>query len=214
MYKVIDFSDDPHREKHFHFFNNMDQPHFSLTAPIEVDPLLRFVKTNELPFTPCLVFLLSKAANNMSVFRQRIRGAQVIEHDRVHPSFTMRTRASSVFSFCSVDYNPNWSTFLPACLSKMEQVQEQPVFEDEANRDDFLFLSAIPWIPFTNLQHAMNYSPVDSIPRIAWGKYIGDGQKMKMPLQVQAHHALVDGWGMGRFFEVFQHYCQQAEKYF
>jgi chloramphenicol O-acetyltransferase len=31
---------------------------------------------------------------------------------------------------------------------------------------------------------------------------------------VQAHHALVDGIDMGRFFEIFQGYCQQPEAVF
>ena len=214
MHKVLDFSDDPHREKHFHFFKNMDQPHFSLTAPIEVDPLLTYLKQKALPLTPVLVYLISKTANQLPTFRQRIRGAQVIEHDCVHPSFTVRTRASSVFSFCSVKFDSKFPAFLSTCQAEMERIQDTPVFEDEPDRDDYLFLSALPWIPFTHLQHAMHYSPVDSVPRIAWGKYTPSDQKMKMPLQVQAHHALVDGIDMGRFFETFQAYCQHPDGIF
>ena len=50
-------------------------------------------------------------------------------------------------------------------------MQHQPSFEDEKGRDDFIFMSAMPWISFTSVMHPMHYHPVDSIPRIAWGKY-------------------------------------------
>ncbi|MGK0468500.1 MAG: nitroreductase [Clostridium sp.] len=32
-------------------------------------------------------------------------------------------------------------------------------------------------------------NPVDSIPRISWGKYFEESGKIKLPLSVQAHHA-------------------------
>ena len=50
-------------------------------------------------------------------------------------------------------------------------------FEDEEGRDDFLFLSAIPWISFTSFSHAMHYTPADSVPRITWGKSFKEGAK-------------------------------------
>jgi chloramphenicol O-acetyltransferase type A len=192
----------------------MEQPQLNLTAPVEVDSLLPYVKEQALPLSPVLVYLISKTANELPAFRQRIRGEQVIEHDCVHPSFTVRTRASSVFSFCPVEFQPQLASFLPACLAAMERVQQVPVFEDEDGRDDYLFLSALPWVSFTHVQHAMHYHPVDSIPRIAWGKYTLRDQKMEMPLQVQAHHALVDGIDIGRFFETFQAYCKHPANIF
>ena len=77
-------------------------------------------------------------------------------------------------------------------------------------RDDLLFMTAIPWVSFTSFMHPLKF-PVDSVPRFAWGKFFEDGESLKMPLSVQAHHAVMDGLHMGRYFELVQEYFQQPE---
>ena len=86
--------------------------------------------------------------------------------------------------------------------------------EDEVNRDDYLFLSAIPWVSFTSFAHAMHYEPADSVPRFTWGKYFKEGDKILMPLSVQAHHAVVDGRHTGKYFQQFQKYMQHPMSIF
>jgi chloramphenicol O-acetyltransferase type A len=58
----------------------------------------------------------------------------------------------------------------------------------------------------------MHYSPVDSVPRISWGKYFEQGRQVMMPLSVQAHHAFVDGRHMGAFFTGLQNHLDRASE--
>jgi len=67
-----------------------------------------------------------------------------------------------------------------------------------------LFITGIPWISFTGLLHPIKLEPTDSVPRIAYGKFFQEGDLLKMPLGVQAHHALIDGIHVGRFYEFVQ----------
>ena len=108
--KTITFSN-PHRQKHFDFFQNMNHPHFNICANVDITELLAYLKEKSLPFTPTMVYLISKTANRIKEFRWRIREGQVVEHPLVHPSFTVLTEASSVFSFCYVDYTENYMGF-------------------------------------------------------------------------------------------------------
>ncbi|MEL6656218.1 MAG: chloramphenicol acetyltransferase [Bacteroidota bacterium] len=198
--KTISFSN-PHRKKHFEFFRSMDQPHFNLVANVDISGFLEVVKSRKLPFTPYMVYVLSKVANDIPVFRWRIRGEQVVEHESVQPSFTVPTEVSEVFSFCTVEYHPDRDTFVQRAQDTIARMKNDPDFEDEEGRDDYLFMSAIPWVSFTGLSHAMHYSPADSVPRISWGKYFEQNGRTLMPLAVQAHHAVVDGSDMGRYFQ-------------
>lgn len=198
--KTITFQD-PHRKKHFEFFRQMDQPHFNLVANVDITGFLQAIKAQRLSFTPYIVYALSKVANDIPTFRWRIRGEEVVEHESVQPSFTVPTEASDVFSFCTVAYDPDREIFIQRALQTIEQMKTDPSFEDEEGRDDFLFMSAIPWVSFTGLSHAMHYSPADSVPRISWGKYFEQNGRTLMPLAVQAHHAVVDGSDMGRYFQ-------------
>lgn len=52
----------------------------------------------------------------------------------------------------------------------------------------------------------MPFQPTDSMPRFAWGKFFNAGDRLLMPLDVQAHHALMDGFHIGKFFETIQEY--------
>lgn len=193
-----------HRKKHFDFFKNMDQPHYGICANVDISTLVAYLKNQKLPFTTSIVYLIAGCANAIPAFRQRIRDEKVIEHDKVHPSFTVKTAVSDVFSFCTVNFSENYNSFVTHVKERMEWMNENPSFEDEIGRDDYLFLSAMPWVSFTGFMHPMHYSPVDSVPRIAWGKYFKENGKIKMPMAVQAHHALVDGSHIGRFYELFE----------
>lgn len=211
--RTITFTD-PHRRKHFEFFAQMDQPHFNIVANVDITPLLTFLQQSKQAFTPAIVYLISRTANEIAPFRQRIRGAQVVEHDFVHPSFTVPTKGTDVFSFCYVDYQTDAPGFVNAATAASARMYEDPSFEDDPGRDDYLFLSAIPWISFTGLTHAMHYSPTDCVPRISWGKYFEQGKQTLMPLAVQAHHALVDGRYMGAYFDKMQANLNKAATFF
>ncbi len=203
--------DDEHRRRHFEFFRNMSHPHFNLCSRVEISRLLFTLKHRQLRFTPTIVYCIARTANEIPAFRQRIRGTQVVEHELAHPSFTVLTEASDVFSFCTVRYQSSYPVFARAALDRIEAMQKQPSLEDEEGRDDYLYLSAIPWVSFTSLQHAMHYNPTDSVPRIAWGKFYKEGGQTWMPLSVQAHHALVDGRHMGQYFEKIQLFLSNPE---
>ena len=199
MKKIV--FDNLHRKKHFEFFKKMNHPHFNITANVEIGQFLKTIKKEKLPLTFCLVHLLSKVANDIKEFRWRIRDNDVVEHKLVHPSFTVPSDDTDVFSFCTVTFKENMTDFIAEAHNIRELMKKKPSIEDEPGRDDYLFMSAIPWISFTGLQHAMNYHPHDSVPRISWGKFFEQDGKTLMPVSVQAHHALVDGRHMGAYFQ-------------
>ncbi|MEK7257808.1 MAG: chloramphenicol acetyltransferase [Bacteroidota bacterium] len=208
--KIIEFNE-PHRRKHFEFFRQMNHPHFSICAPVDITNLLAEIKQNNLPFMPTIVWLVSKVGNEFPEFRQRLREDLVVEHEVVHPSFAISTEASDVFSFCEVKFDASYPVFLKRALEAIVRLQANPSFEDEHGRDDYLFLSSLPWVSFTAIEHAMSFHPHDSVPRIVWGKYFEENGKVKMPLSVQAHHALVDGRHAGLFFQRFEQLCGNVE---
>ena len=196
--------EDIHRQKHFDFFNQMNHPYFSLTAMVDISHFYHFIKAQNLSFTPSLVYLICRAANGIDQFRRRIRDEMVVEHPVVHPSFTVLTEVSDVFSFCYVDYEHDARQFIADAEDQMQLMSTAPELEDEKGRDDYLFMSAIPWVHFTSMQHAMQSHPGDSVPRIVWGKYMQNGQRLDLPLSVQVHHAVVDGHHVGTFYRMFQ----------
>ena len=80
-------------------------------------------------------------------------------------------------------------------------MQADPSLEDPTDRDDLLFMTAIPWVAFTSFEHPETGDPDDSVPRFAWGMCREEGGRHRMPLNLQVHHALADGLHAGRFYE-------------
>jgi len=198
------------RREHFEVFRTFDIPHFNICANVDLTAFYSFAKQHSVSLNLATVFVLTRAANTLPEFRYRIRGDEVIEHEVVHPSSTIMGK-DDVFSFCTMEYLENFRDFVARNAEKIASVRARPrLLGEDEDRDDLLFMTAIPWVSFTSFMHPLSF-PVDSVPRFAWGKFFEDGKSLKMPLGVQAHHAVMDGLHMGRYFEIVQEYFQQPE---
>ena len=124
-------------------------------------------------------------------------------HDKVNTAFTIMSD-DGVFSFCNGKYVNSFKEFYTETKKAIEKTKENILLEDEKGIDDVVYMTSLPWVSFTSVSHPIHMTPVDSIPRIAWGKYFNDGEKILMPLAVQVHHALVDGNEVGQYFDRIQ----------
>lgn len=198
------------RRQHFELYRRFDHPHFSLCANLELGTFVSRVKAGGFSVSAAIVYLISRAANEIPEFRYRMRGEEVVEHAVVHPSMTVLT-ADDLFSFCTIPYSQDFSMFAINAAEQMAAVRQHVVLSDEPGRDDLLFMTAIPWVSFTSFTHPTHLSPADCVPRFAWGKFIEEGGALKMPLAVQVHHALMDGVHVGRYYMLVQEYLKSPE---
>ena len=190
----------------------MDYPHFNLCANVDITKLHSYIKDKELSFFRTFLYIAVRAANEVPEFRYRIRDDKVIVHDRVDPSFTIM-REDETFSFCHATYYQDFQEFYQEAGDKTRLYTENPTLKDGPGRDSLIFITSIPWLSFTSLTHPIHMNPVDSVPRIAWGKYFEEGDKIKIPVSVQAHHALMDGLHVGRYFSLLEKYLDTPEKF-
>jgi chloramphenicol O-acetyltransferase type A len=200
------------RRQHFETFTHWALPHFHVAAEVDITHLRGALTARHIPFTPGIIYVLARAANEIPEFRQRIRGNTVVEHDVVHPSSTILV-GDDLFSFCYFDYHDDLDRFAEAFAGRVAAVRENPSVAGLDQRDDLLFMTAIPWISFTCFMHPVTEMPPDSIPRLAWGRFHEAGERIVMPLGVQGHHALIDGLHVGRYFETVQWYLDAPERY-
>jgi chloramphenicol O-acetyltransferase type A len=204
--RYLDMQTWPRRD-HFKIFGAYDHPHFGMCANVDLTKFYPAVKERGHSINVAIVYLLSRAANAIPEFRYRIRKGQVVEHEIVHPATTILVD-EDVFGFAFFDYIEDFPEFAARAEEKIARYQEQPTLEDEPGRDDFLFMTAIPWVSFTSFTHPMHLHPADSVPRFAWGRFFKDGESLKMPLDVYAHHGLMDGIHVGRFFAEVEDYLR------
>ncbi len=197
------------RKEHYRFFKEMDYPHFNICGNVDITELAGYVKERGDSIFLALLYASVAAANSIEEFRYRIRKDKVVVHDIVSPSFTMMT-SKNVFSFCNVPFVDGYTEFCRHASEEMEKVKHNECMKDEPGRDDLLYITSIPWISFTGITHPIDIKSGECIPRISWGKYYEVGERVKLPLSVQVHHALMDGAHVGQYFMVFQELLDNA----
>ena len=196
-YRVIDPVRWPRREQ-FELFKNFGFPYFSITADVDITSYRETLPKGG-RFTIGLVYALARAANAVPEFRQRIRGDDVIEFDVVHPSIIVLNEEEA-FRFCALRFAEDYTEFSKDAPELIKHARMSLSMYNLPDQDDFLFLTGLPWISFSGVFHAAPTHAPDSTPRIAWGKYRDVTGRIMLPLNVQVHHALVDGIHVGRFY--------------
>ncbi len=207
--RTIEMQSWPRRE-HFEFFNSYGYPHFGMCANVDLTHFYPVVKERGSSLTLAIVYLISRAVNAIPEFRYRIREQSVVEHETVHPGFTILVDEEN-FTFCYVPYEEKFSIFEQKAAEKIALVRAEPSLQQDF-QDDMVYMTSIPWVSFTSFLHPMHLQPGDSIPRFVWGKMFEDGNLLKMPLGAQGHHALIDGLHIGRFYQQIETYLEQPER--
>jgi chloramphenicol O-acetyltransferase type A len=201
------------RKAHFEFFYRADYPQFNVCMNLDISKFISFVKEKELPFYFAMMFAVMKTVNTIADFRYRIRSGKVVLHDKVHPSFTYLNskEQSGLFKLVIVDMADNIFDF---ALNAGEAARNQKeYFPPEAltGRDDLIYITCLPWISFTHTSHTISLNRDDSVPRISWGKYFKDGDRLLLPFSVQVNHAVADGYQVGLLVEKLQNYLDNFE---
>jgi chloramphenicol O-acetyltransferase len=158
-------------------------------------------KPNRTPFSLFLYGLMT-AANQVPQLRQRIRVEDgrdvVVEHPVISPAFVVQAR-EELFNFATVPFPQSLDAFGSAIRVQAEALaHSEGLAAFDGLRDDILYCTCLPWIDFTHISHPVDVKIADSVPRVAWGRF---GADQTVAVNVQAHHALVDGRHMARFFE-------------
>ena len=194
------------RRDHYRWFRNYERPFFSVTADLDVTAAWNGSrKRGAASFFLSSLFHMLKAANDVEAFRLRLRPRGVWRHDRVAVGPTI-LRADDTFSFARLEAAATLERFAAHGRTMIAEAAAQRALRPRKNEpDDIVFHSVLPWVRFTSFTNALP-GKHDSIPRVVFGRCEADGRRMKMPVAVEVHHALVDGLDVGRFFERFGRY--------
>jgi len=196
------------RKTLFEFFYRMDYPQYNICLNLNITKFLAFTRANKLSFYYAMIYAVTEVVNRIDEFKYRIRAGKVVMHDRIHPSFTDMDKedARGLFKMVTVDLSGDIFEFVKA-VKEISRNQKDFIRADKLNgRDDLIYITCLPWISFTHISHTISLNKDDSVPRISWGKYFLEGDKVWLPFSVQVHHALMDGFHIGKYVEQLQLY--------
>lgn len=205
--KKIDLSDYP-RKGLFMAFRDRQMPCFGVTANLDITRFRQFIETAGYRFYISMTYLIARAVNQVPELRHRLIDREIYEFERVHPSHTV-LMPDNTFSFCDSVYMEDFSAYHDDLSRRIEAIKKAPDLENR-EKDHMFFITDVPWISFTSITHPFE-AKYSSIPSIAIGKFFNDKGRILMPLAIQAHHGLADGFHLGLFYECMERMLIEPE---
>lgn len=192
------------RRHHFAWFDGFADPRFHLGARVRLGPLRAACRRDGRPVALTLVWLATAAANSVPELRQRVRGGRIVEHDIVHPSFTVMG-PDELFTGCLVHFDPDLERFVAAATPAVREASTRGGLTMTPDADDArLFITSLPWVEMNSMVHPRRGDDSDAVPTIGWGRLeTVDGEDVTN-IVVTAHHGLADGLHVSRFVQAFE----------
>lgn len=208
-YTKIDMNSYPRRE-HFERFNSYGNPYGGITAEVDITDALARIHAEKRPFFITMLYFMTKAANQVPEFRQRILDGEIISFECCSGSYTC---AKGDGTYCHVPsyYQDDLDAFTEDTKEHQRIALEHATVAEEDDCLSRYFFSSTPWISFLDVQQPTPV-PADSNPRIVFGKYREVGGRVVMPVNIFINHALCDGWHIAQVFFNFEKYLAEFAK--
>lgn len=200
MQKSIDISK-WQRKEIFEFFSTISNPYYMVTFRQDVTKLYEYVKKNGLSFYYSLIYLCTKAINEIKAFKYVIRDERVFCLDSRIPSFTDLKKESECFHIVTMPLVGSISDFNKD--AKEKSCNQENFIDLTFEGDNLIYFSCLPWVDVTAITNerdlALKNAREDSIPHIAWGKYVRENNLIKLGISLEVNHRLIDGIHIGMF---------------
>jgi len=192
------------RKEHFKFFNSFTEPFYGVCITVDCTKAYQYAKENGHSFFLYYLHKSLAAANNIEPFRYRIEENQVFVYDKINASPTIN-RPNGTFGFGYMEYYEDFALFVQEAKKEIERIQNTTALLPSATYgENLIHYSSIPWIDFQSLSHARNFAFPDSCPKISFGKMTKNSTGLQMPVSIHVNHALMDGYHVGQFIDLYQ----------
>ncbi len=159
---------------------------------------------------PTIIWLLTKTVNQMPEFRTALTNEGIGIYDEMHPAYTIFNKENKNFSGIWTEFNEDYHVFLHSYELDTAQYSSSVNFAPKPNRPLNTFdISMIPWFTFTSFNINVYDNGKYLLPIFTLGKYFDDNQKRLLPISIQVHHAVCDGYHIGIFVETLQKLIDQ-----
>lgn len=200
--KVIDMNTYK-RKNHFNYFKSLAYPYVGVTVDVDITEFFNVIQKKNYPFFLSFLWCVNQACNEIPQFKQRIVDDGIIEYDYCHTSHTV-SKEDETYAYCTLDARMSLDEFIEKSLPIHNQAKEDGNIEESAEEAlSLIFISTLPWISYSSLIQPVPI-PADSNPRVTWGKYKEENEKILLPVSTLCHHALVDGKHLANFYQTLE----------
>ena len=204
-FNIIDLSGWKRKSYYEHYMNKV-RCTYSVTINIKIGALLKKIKSLSIKTYPVQVYMISQAVNSFSEFRMAVNQEGKLGYwHETSPCYTIFNKTSETFSSIFTPYNQVFTRFYADCKKDIETHSTSEALFPQGNPpENVFFISALPWLSFTAFNLNVYAESTYLIPIFTIGRHLEQNGATYMPLSIQAHHAVCDGYHVGKFVEALQ----------
>jgi chloramphenicol O-acetyltransferase type A len=211
MPKYLDLETWPRRDL-FEFFRGYQNPYFNICTQLDITKLRGLLRDRPgVSISLAYHYFALRIANAIEPFHYRLEGDRVVIHEVINGGTTVLL-PNETFTYAYFDYHEDFQQFITEAGEAIEKVRAEGSLKPTM-RYDLIYFTTLPWVSFTSFAHARTPGRGESIPRIAFGKFLREGDGTRLPISVEVHHALMDGLHVGRFFTLLEEALASPENY-
>lgn len=195
----------------FQFYIDKMRIVMSLTVDIDVTNLKIYAKKKGVDFYPLMLWVVSKTVNAHDEFKYSWdTEGNLIKWDYVSPSYTDFHSEDETFTKMVTEYSEDLFAFCSRVQTDRERYQnDRAVLENQPL--NFFDVSCLPWVKYKHFDVHVFDEGKFLAPVVTWGKYEQENGRLMMPLTMNIHHAVADGFHLSRFFNEVQELINTLE---
>lgn len=194
----------------FEFFHGYQNPYFNICTQLDITRLMAVLRDRPgVSVSLAYHYFALRIANQIEPFHYRLEADRVVIYEVINGGTTVLL-PNETFSYAYFDYHEEFDKFAVEAEEAIRRVQAEGSLKPTM-RYDLIYFTILPWISFTSFAHARTPGRGESIPRIAFGKFLKEGSVTRLPISVEVHHALMDGVHVGRFITLFEEALAKPE---
>lgn len=211
-FNVIDLDNWERKDRFNHFYNNAKCT-YSITVNIDITNFYNYIKTNNLTFYPAFTWVVSKVINTYDEFKITFdEKGRLGFFDEISPSYSVLNDKTKIMNDLYTAFSGRFIDFYNNMRNDIDKYKEDNNFKTKF-QNNFFIVSCLPWFNYT----AFNVNNEGSIPflfpMVTWGKFFVENNKTIMPLTIQIHHAVADGYHCSLFFNDITKLVNNPYKY-
>jgi chloramphenicol O-acetyltransferase type A len=195
-----------------HFLNNAKCT-YSITVNIDITNLYNYIRTSKLRFYPTFTWVVSKAINKYQEFKMAFDNeGRVGFFDEIGPSFSVLNDKTKIMSDLYTSFDNAFANFYENMVNALNSYREDTNFTTQF-QNNFFIVSCLPWFTYTSFNVNNEGSSPFLFPIVTWGKFFEEGNKTIIPVTIQVHHAVADGYHCSLFFSDVKEISLNPEQY-
>lgn len=211
-FNLIDMNSWERKECFEHFFNNAKCT-YSITINVEITKFYNYVKNNKYRIYPAFTWMVSRAINNHKEFKMAFdEQGRLGFFDEIGPSYSVLNPKTKIMNNLYNSFNENFSEFYNEMDKSLKCYERDTNFTTNFQMN-FFIASCLPWFDYTSFNVNNEGDNSMLFPIVTWGKFNEENNKVTMPLTIQVHHAVADGYHCSLFFSDIKEILLKPEKY-